>query len=143
MKYNDMQERLLAWCVYMDEGGLDRPVDAIPFDLMRIDGEVDGSQGGQGDMVGLLLAIVSASDPATGRQAVVAICNDGPKMDMELDDKTVADAVVLAHLFSMWAKGVAAPVSPHLTLRKALITGDGGWNMTEDGKIFLRGGEAG
>lgn len=130
----DMQERLLAWCVYMEDGGLERPVDAIPFDLMRIDGEVDGSQGGQGDMVGLLLAIVAASDPATGRQAVGAICDDGPPVDMELEDGAVADAVVLAHLFSMWAKGVAAPASPHLTLRKALVTGEGGWNMTEAGK---------
>lgn len=117
---------------------MDRPVDAIPFDLMRIDGETDGSQGGQGDMVGLLLAIVSASDTAAGKQAVAAICDDGPQMYMELDDKAVADAVVLAHLFSMWAKGVVTPASPHLTLRKALVTGEGGWSMTEEGKSFLQ-----
>jgi len=138
MKYGDMRERLLAWCVYMGEGGLDRPVDAIPFDLMRIDGETDGSQDGQGDMVGLLLAIVAASDTAIGQQAVAAICDDGPSVDMELDDKAVADAVVLAHLFSMWAKGVVSPSSPHLTLRKALVTGEGGWSMTEEGESFLR-----
>lgn len=139
MMYGGMRERLLAWCDYMGGGGLDRPVDAIPFDLMRIDGEVDGSQGGHGDTVGLLLAIVSASDIATGRQMVAAICDDGPPVDIELGDKAVADAVVLAHLFSMWAKGVATPASPHLTLRKSLVTGEGGWNMTEDGRSFLRG----
>lgn len=140
MKYDSMRDRLLAWCAYADRGGLDRPVDAIPFDLMRIDGERAGSQAGQGDMVGLLLAIVSASDAATGRQAVAAVCDDGPAVELELGDKATADAVTLAHLFSMWAKGDATPLSPHLTLRKALVTGEGGWNMTEDGKSFLRGG---
>ncbi len=139
MKYSGIRERLLAWCAYMDSGGLDRPVDAIPFDLMRIDGETDGSQGGQGDTVGLLLAIVSVSDTATGRLAVAAICDDGPPVDLEIDDKAVADAVVLSHLFSMWAKGVASPASPNLTLRKALVTGEGGWNITEGGKKFLPG----
>jgi len=141
MKY-DMRERLLAWCAYIEEGGLDRPVDAIPFDLMRIDGESDGCQDGQGDMVGLLLAIMAAGGPEAGRQAVAAICDDGHPVDMELDDETVAADVVLAHLFSMWAKGVAAPASPHLTLRKVLVTGEGGWSMTEEGKSFLRGEEA-
>lgn len=135
--HKGMKKRLLAWCAYMDEGGLDRPVDAIPFDLMRIDDETDGIQGGQGDMVGLLLAIAAASNQTIVRQAVVAICDDGPSVDMELDDKAVADAVVLAHLFSMWAKGVAVPVSPYLTLRKALVTGEGAWNMTKAGKNFL------
>lgn len=141
MKYDDMRDRLLAWCDYVGEGGLDRPMDAIPFDLMRIDGERSGSQGGQGDMVGLLLAIVSVSNVATGRRAVAAVCG-GPavELELELDDKATADAVVLAHLFSMWAKGTATPLSPHLTLRKALVTGEGGWNMTEDGKKSLRGG---
>ena len=139
MKYNGMKERLLAWCAYMDEGGLDRPVDAIPFDLMRIDDETDGIQGGQGDMVGLLLAISVASNRAIRRQTVVAICDDGPSVDMDLDDKATADAVVLAHLFSMWAKGVAVPVSPNLTLRKALVTGEGSWNMTKAGNNFLQG----
>jgi len=119
--------KLSEWCDYLDGGGLDRPIDAIPFGLMRChDDQI-------ADMVGILLAVAALEGTDRARAiAVAAGGGPGAEVDIEeMDDESVSQWVVLVTLLSLWAEGIAVPTEPHMTLRKALMTSDGFWQAAE------------
>ena len=118
--------KLSRWCDYLDDGGLDRPIDAIPYDLMRCRDDQ------MADVVGVLLA-VAALEGTDRARAVAVAAGGGPAadIDVEMDDQSVAQLVVLVTLLSLWAEGVAAPTEPHMTLRKALVTSEGFWRVAD------------
>jgi len=118
--------KLLGWCDYLDDGGLDRPIDAIPYELMRChDDEM-------ADVVGVLLA-VAATEGTDGARAIAVAAAGGPAADvgLEMDDQSMAQLVVLVTLLSLWAEGIAAPTEPHMTLRKAIVTSEGLWRTAD------------
>lgn len=119
--------KLLEWCDYLDGGGLDRPIDAIPFELMRCHDDVAA------DLVGILLAIVAVDGAEKGREVIDSrLAGTGSVEVEELDEETVARNVVLAHLLSLWSEEMVHPQEPHMTLRKALMTEEGFWKPTDD-----------
>jgi hypothetical protein len=118
--------KLSRWCDYLDDGGLDRPIDAIPYELMRCHDDQ------MADVVGVLLA-VAATEGTDGARAVAVAAAGGPLADVgvEVDDQSMARLVVLVTLLSLWAEGIAAPTEPHMTLRKALVTSEGLWRTAD------------
>jgi len=124
----DLGAKLLDWCDYLDAGGLDRPIDAIPFDLMRCHDDAVAEH------AALVLAVASVAGADTARAVVESFVSGGGPTDVDgdLDESSVAGAVVLASLLSLWAEGMAAPTEPAMTLRKALVTQDGAWEVADD-----------
>ena len=119
--------KLLEWCNYLDDGGLDRPIDAIPFELMRCHDD-DAT-----DLVGILLAIAAVDGPEKGREVIDArLAGAGPVEVGDLDEEMVSRNVVLAHLLSLWSEEMVYPQEPHTTLRKALVTDEGFWKPAND-----------
>jgi hypothetical protein len=119
--------KLSRWCDYLDDGGLDRPIDAIPYELMRCHDDR------MADVVGVLLA-VAALEGTGGARAIAAAAGGGPGADVDvggMDGESVSQWVVLVALLSLWAEGVAAPTEPHMTLRKALVTSEGFWRAAD------------
>jgi len=124
----DLATKMLDWCDYLDGGGLDRPIDAIPFDLMRC-GDDDVAE-----HIALVLSVATVSDAGTARAVAESLISGGPPVDVDgdLDEQAVACAVVLTTLLSLWADGLATPTEPAMTLRKALVTTEGQWSVQDD-----------
>jgi len=122
--------KLSEWCDYLEDGGLDRPIDAIPYELMRCHDDR------MADVVGVLLAVAALEGLGEAR-AIAAAAAGGPGADVgidveEMDDESVSQWVVLVSLLSLWAEGIAEPTEPHMTLRKALVTSEGFWRVADE-----------
>lgn len=113
--------KLIEWCDYLDTGGMDRPIDTIPFNLMRCNNDEVS------ETVAILLS-VAASSPTDPRAIVKSYITDCSAAG--LDSDSLADAVVLTTLLSLWSEDMATPSKPAMTLRKALrMSGSGSWQV--------------
>ena len=143
--------KLRAWSNYLSDGGLNRPVDAIPFDLIDLDKaslELAEFLGGV-----LTLAVLAGPEKAAwavegflggdhsfGRDAEdgIAKAMDALPLSDALDrldatDDMLTNSAALVGLLAMWHDGTAKPVEPQQTLRKMILEPHGSqWDLSQE-----------
>jgi len=134
--------KLRAWSEYLSEGGLDRPVDAIPFDLI----DLDDTSLELVEFLGAVLTLAVMSNPAEAAEAMNGFLGDPTfeeNAEEELEDAMKAlplsealdrldatdamltNSAALVGLLSMWYSDTARPMQPSHTLRKMILEPEG------------------
>jgi len=143
-------DKLRAWSDYLSDGGLNRPVDAIPFDLI----DLEEASLELAEFLGGVLTLAVLSGPKKAAWAVEGFLGDDPSfgegaedgvmraMDalplsdaldrLNATDDMLTNSAALVGLLAMWHNGTARPVEPHQTLRKMILEPHGSqWDLSQ------------
>ena len=145
---NDETTKLRAWTRYLTEGGLDRPVDAIPFSLISTEDSLELTE-----LLGGVLTLAVISGPDRAAEAVEGFLGSpnyaedveedfNQVMDslplsealerLEATDEMLTNSTAFVGLLALWFSGEARPIQPGHTLRKMILEPDKSqWEFTK------------
>lgn len=140
------QEKIEEWLRYLRNGGLDRPIDAIPFAAIDLDGHREELL----DLIANILVMTLLTDPVRAEQMVRelmamdaeigevivpldkdAMGDDTPDNVLDEVSRMVQNAMTSVLILGDWHSGGARPMEPHHTLNKMIQDGKTLWDMSD------------
>ncbi len=141
---------ILTWIVYLDHGGLDRPIDSIPFCLL---GPLDEDTE---NVLAVLLGVSAKTDIGSGLSAMCSILDldivsiieeenknidtspeieessgieesEEPIMNNEQLEDLLQVSKISLSVLNAWKDGDLECVAPHQTLRQMIIQNRSDW----------------